>query len=101
VIKVTPLPVPPIGKRHAAGFVDYADGTGGIAAWTESVYPPSPRGEALRTLRQARGFYLGDFARRLGLRTVELCDVERGRMTLSEEDWELVERMLKDERPGV
>ena len=60
----------------------------------EPVYPPSPRGEALRVWRvRTADMTLRDGAAALGLSAVDLSDLEAGRATLSEEDWNALDKM--------
>jgi hypothetical protein len=86
-------PVPPTCLRETHGFVTRGDGCG-----TERVtipeYPPSPGGEALRTLRVKLGLSLRDAARALGVTAVEMSGVERG--SYRPESWAGAAALLQD-----
>jgi hypothetical protein len=79
-----------IGERKACGFVEYNDGTGGWAEWSEPVYEDSPQGELLRKIRVEEGEHvtLSQAAKALSISVVDLSSLERGRKTLSPVDWE-------------
>jgi hypothetical protein len=70
--------------------------TGSVAPWWGRFgpplpkYPESPRGKALRDARTARGLSLREVADALGLKVERLGGLERGRYTLSEEQWATV-----------
>jgi hypothetical protein len=51
-------------------------------------YPESPKGKALRDVRVVRGLSLREVASAVGLSVVRLGELERGRRTLSEEQWD-------------
>lgn len=91
------IPVSPTGTRQSLAFVCGVR-TGGLREVTEPVYPPSPRGAALRELRAREGAHvtLGEAARLMGVRPSELSSLELGRATLSAEDWDEAERLIRD-----
>lgn len=59
------------------------------------VYPPSPRGEALRAARIAAGLTLRHGARLLGISPTQLSGLQEGSLVLaSEAEWDEAERVL-------
>ena len=70
-------PVPPLGSRQTFGFVTREDGCGAERV-TVHEYPPSPGGEALRTMRLKLGLSLREAATALGVRASEYSGIERG-----------------------
>lgn len=91
---MTLIPVASIGHR-------WANTTHGLRQ--EPLYPASPRGESLRVWRvKTAGMNLRPCAAALGLKAVELSDLEAGRATLSDADWTtLHERCAKAHGQGV
>ncbi len=92
-MKLAPIPVEPIGSHKSMAFVDGHDAKGqpfgGLREVTVEDYPEEhvKRGALFRVARQAAGLSLGEAARALGVGVVELSGLERGSVTLSEEDW--------------
>ena len=86
-MKLTLIPVAQIDARHyrtTAGLVTYP------------VYPPSPRGFALRRQRIAAGLGLRVCATSLGISAYDLSKLQTGEATLSDDDWALLnEAMVK------
>lgn len=68
--------VEPISKRDTAAFVT-RNGTCGLETIALDVYPPSEQTE-LRAKRIAFGLTLREAATALGMRVVEVSEVERG-----------------------
>ena len=81
--RVTLIPVAPIGTERSMAFVN----PGGPREVELDVYPPSPRGDALRNLRVGCDLGLRECARALGLSPVDVSALENGRATLSADDW--------------
>ena len=98
------LPVNPVGTRPGgSGFICRAGGQGGAVAQMPNakVYPPSPRGEALRALRLKIQMNQRDASKKLGIAGVDLGRLERGEATLeSDLEWDRAEAML-DLDPGT
>lgn len=84
---LTLIPVEPIGTSRAVGFEEYADGSGGLVARDNKVYPSSHGGRLLRDARRRRSVSIRDAARLLGIGCAELSGLELGRFTLSAADW--------------
>jgi hypothetical protein len=78
--------VEPVRKRRSLAFVDWAGG-GDLRQVESATYPASPRGRALRDARVDASVSLGDLARKLGIRAVELCKLEHGELTTDEAGW--------------
>lgn len=91
------IPVAPIGTRRSVAFV-CGPRTSGLRDTEEPTYPPSPRGDALRELRAREGDHvtIGEAARLLGIGPADLCSLEYGRATLSDEDWIEAERLIRE-----
>ena len=85
-MNLTPTNVPAIEWRTEYGI---ACGPGSCRPGPieTPVYPPSPRGEELRALRQARGISPRRAAQQLGIDAVIIYDLELGRATLPDEQW--------------
>lgn len=85
--------VAPIATRTGGAFVGRADGSGGYEQVTTNVYPSSPKGVALRTMRVERAkMSLGEASTVLGINPVGLSALENGSATC---DWdEASERLL-------
>jgi hypothetical protein len=66
----------------------------GIGKIRISNHPERPEGIALRKLRVSLGLTLGDGARRLGIKVIEMSGLERGVYTT---DWEEAKRRLEHE----
>lgn len=90
--------VEPIGTRPGgSGFVCRAGGQGGAVAQMPDVqvYPPSPRGEALRSLRRKIPLSSREAAAKIGISGAELGKLERGEATLgSDQEWDRAEALL-------
>lgn len=86
---ITLLPVAPTSTYVTRAFVTRRN-----ACSFENMhcynYPPSPTGERLRVERVEARLNLRDLALLLGLRASDVSDLERGRQTLSEQDWGVV-----------
>ncbi len=85
---LTIIPVEPTGSHESVAFVNPPPpGTCGPTQVTVQDYPPSPCGEALLLTRL--GLYLGlrDVAKVLGITAERASALERGRATLSADDW--------------
>ena len=82
-----PTEVQPIGTQPAAGFVTRESGCG-VEEWIEPVYPPSPRGDAIRELRKSLELSLREAAYALAVTPSELSGLEFGRLAWSERDWD-------------
>jgi hypothetical protein len=82
------LPVTPIGSTRPVGE-DSSMHREGLPK-----YPESPRGKALRDVRVARGISLREAASAVGISVVRFGELERGRRTLSEEQWDLLLRRI-------
>ena len=91
------IPVAPIGTHRSVAFV-CGPRTSELREIEEPTYPPSPRGAALRELRARDGAHvtLGEAARLLGIRPSEVSSLELGRVTLSAEDWDEAERLIRE-----
>ncbi len=95
--RITPIPVAPIAVRKSGAFVECTDARkSGYQMVDWPVYPPSPRGEAVRELRMRTALGLGSAARLFGVSVVTWSGLERGGVTLSDGDWELVETELRE-----
>ncbi len=98
---VIPTPVEPIGSHESGMFVDRADPShwsgmrGSFEVGTVKDYPPSPRGAALRALRERTPMSMGDAARWFSVTVVQWSGFERGTWTMSPEDWDFVEGELR------
>jgi hypothetical protein len=86
--KVMIIAVQPVGREKSVAFVS-GPNVSGFREVEMDVYPHSPRGEALRGCRMQGYLTIRDAAKRLGIRCVEYCDLERGKATLLDEDWEI------------
>ena len=96
-----PIPIEPIGTRTSRAFVTRASGCD-IETMTTPVYPPSPRGEELRRVRVAFDRTLGEAARLLGLRPLDVSDLEWGRATFAtDEEWNAVLRALEGKEESL
>ena len=60
-------------------------------------YPESKDGECLREIRVGADLSLRELAQRLGVKAVDLSDLERGRKTLRPNDW----RTLFEALPNI
>jgi hypothetical protein len=90
-----PIAVEPTGHHDCPAFVDYADGHGEFKILREPYYPKSPRGRAVRDRRGDR-ISMGHAAHALGITVVQLCGIEQsGAFTLSEADWQTLERVVE------
>lgn len=79
------IEVPPLRVEKRLALVSYSvagDGVGEIDCY---IQPPTAvaAGSALRAMREARGLYMGDAARRTGLRVVDVSALETGRKTFA------------------
>ncbi|HMA26006.1 MAG TPA: helix-turn-helix transcriptional regulator [Solirubrobacterales bacterium] len=90
-------PIAPIGTREAAGFVYYSDGSGEFRAWSEPTYPPHPEGERFRAARVAAGVSLRAAAKLLGLRPVDVSNLEQGRV-VPRGGWAALHERMKGDR---
>jgi len=75
------IDVAPIGNREVA----YLCKPGTTISLPE--YPESKDGECLRDIRVGADLSLRELAQRLGVKAVDLSDLERGRKTLRPNDW--------------
>lgn len=91
------IPVAPIGTHRSVAFV-CGPRTSELRDTEEPTYPPSPRGAALRELRAREGAHvtLGEVARMLGVRASDVSSLELGGATLSAEDWDEAERLIRE-----
>jgi hypothetical protein len=86
----------PIGTQQTLAFVC----PGGLRPVDLPVYPPSPRGEALRALRVDLRIGLREAATAMGLSAVELGEIERGVSVPEEEaSWAWLEAALRERSP--
>ena len=90
-------PVMPIAMRPSAAFVTRPGGCR-LSVTEQPVYPTSDRGERLRKLRVDAGLTLGEASRRLGLRIVELSDLEHGRGQTDDDGWSLCFYLIEGAR---
>ena len=94
---MTLYPVPSIGLRPSgSGFV-CGPASGSLRSTMPAlpVYPPSPRGEALRAARIAAGLTLRHSAQLLGISAAQLSGLQEGSLVLGgEEEWDEAERVL-------
>ena len=72
------VPVAPVGREEHLVFPN----PGHPQRAMVDVYPPSPRGDTLRTLRIAVDLSMGAAARLVGLDVVAWSNIENGRATL-------------------
>jgi hypothetical protein len=81
------IPVQPVGTTRSAGF---ACGPRGcvLDVFESPQYPAHPQGRALRDARVDAHMSLGELARALGIRAVELSELEHGRLTTDAPGWE-------------
>lgn len=70
---MTLRPIAPIGSHDAMVFLD-----GRCRLVSTPEYPPSPRGQALRSARQDRDWSQREFAARAGIKASELSSLESG-----------------------
>lgn len=79
----------PIASGTRPAFVDGTDEKGehfgGVADLPFVSYAPTPEGFLIRRLRQALGLHLGEAGRALGIGTVEMSWLERGKYLLDGE----------------
>lgn len=92
------LPVESTGTTPGgAGFVCRAGGQGGFVAQMPDtkLYPRSPRGEALRSLRLKIRLNTMEASKKIGITGADLGRLERGEATLeSDLEWDRAEAML-------
>lgn len=82
--------VNPIGEHNGTAFIG-----GHLREVPLPTYPPSPDGKRLRNRRVALGLSLREAAIALGVRAVELSELERGAARLSTaEEWNEAIRAL-------
>lgn len=82
------IPVQSNGTAHGIGCRTNEEGTHSTCSVVEtSTYPSTFMGEFLRKLRVRRKLNLREAGDALGLSIVEFSELERGRYTLSADDW--------------
>ena len=86
-----PVPVAPIGTAPHTALIN-----GRCDTIEFSVYPPTPRGAALRALRVSLSVGLRRAARALGMSELELSGLERGCDTIAETEWDRAEAILRE-----
>jgi len=86
------IPVQPIGTQTAGAFVDgerNGHRFGEFQIREIPKYPPSPKGEQLRSLRLQIPYSLRQAANLLGIGVVQLSGLERGTHTYTKsEEWD-------------
>ena len=83
----TTVKIAPVGSRESVAFVTRAGVGCGLESVSLPTYEPHPH-QALREHRLAVGLTLRDAASALGLRAVEVSEIERGaRRFVDEAEW--------------
>lgn len=88
-VSFTPRSVEPTGSSAGLALV-CRTGSSTIRRVMSAVYPPSPRGKALRELRVNEGPFMSmcNVGRLLGLSAVQVSSLESGSATLDEPEWD-------------
>lgn len=92
------IEVEPIGTRDSFCFVDGVDENGGRVGSSGMIpvpiYPPPANGLLLFTQRMECDVTVRNAAKLLGISCVKLCHLEHGRLTMSDEDWEALLKIV-------